>query len=92
MTQLSKFTFNIKTSLFTRKVRIELQSNEDVPRSIMGRGYQQVASYVHTDSWQNAGGCHIYSLSYACDYLLDLDNWFQSGVYDKVQYLSVADF
>ena len=46
MTQLKKFTFNIKTKV---DVSIEFQSNEDIQRSFIGRGYQEVASYVNNN-------------------------------------------
>ena len=48
MTQLKKFTFYIKTVVSFKTVRFELPTNEDIQRSFIGRGYQQVASYVCT--------------------------------------------
>ncbi|CAF3078283.1 unnamed protein product [Rotaria socialis] len=44
MTQLKKFTFCINTEVFNDEVRVELSSNEDIQRSFIGRGYQQVTS------------------------------------------------
>ena len=60
MTQLKKFTFNIKTEVSNWNVLVELPTNEDIQRSFIGRGYQQVASYVYSQSDPCDGVCHIY--------------------------------
>jgi hypothetical protein len=91
MTQLKKFTFNIKTEIFNRNVIVKLQSNEDIQRSFIGREYQQVSSYVHTISMNTEGECHIYSLPYEFDYFVDLNNSFQGGMFHKVRYLTMDD-
>src|ERR1700722_19956793 len=68
MTQLKKFTFNIKTKVYNRNVSVELPSNEAIQRSFIGKGYQEVASYVNTKSFLHEGECHIYSLPYEFEY------------------------
>jgi hypothetical protein len=90
MTQLKKFSFCINTTVF-RKVTAELPSNEDIQRSFIGRGYQQVSSYVHTDLMMTEGECLIYSLPYEFDYFFGLNNSFSSGIFHKVRYLKMSD-
>jgi hypothetical protein len=89
MTRLKKFTFSINTKVYNDTASLELPSNEDVQRSFIGRGYQQVTSSlrVHTEPASTEGKCHIYSLSYDFEYFLNLDNSFQGGMFDKVRYL-----
>lgn len=91
MTQLKKFTFSINTEVFNHIVIIELPSNEDIKRSFINKGYEQVASYIHINSMHTQGKCHIYSLPYDFEYLIDLDNCFQGGMFDKVRYLTIND-
>jgi hypothetical protein len=91
MTQLKKFTFNIKTRVDNDNVTVELPSNEDIQRSFIGKGYQQVASHAHTNPMKTEGECHVYSLPYQFDYFVDLDNSFQGGMFEKVRYLTVND-
>ncbi|CAF4657401.1 unnamed protein product [Rotaria sp. Silwood1] len=91
MTQLKKFTFSIKTMVLFRTVKVELQSNEDIQRSFIGRGYQQVASYVHPNAFSCDGKCHIYSLPYDFEYFFNLDNSFQGGMFNKVRQLKMSD-
>jgi hypothetical protein len=91
MTQLKKFAFNIKTKVKNENVSVELPSNEDIQRSFLGRSYQQVVSYVNTNSSDWDGECHIYSLPYDFEYFTNLDNSFQGGMFHKVRYLSMAD-
>ncbi len=90
MTQLKKFTFNIKTVVFSINARVKLQSIEDIQRSFIGRGYQPVASYVGLPSFADDSECHIYSLPYDFEYFR-LDNSFQGGVFDKVRQLTMVD-
>jgi hypothetical protein len=91
MTQLKKFTFSINTRVYDETASWKLPSNEDVQRSFIGRGYQQVASSLrdHTDSRSTEAKCHIYSLPYEFEYFLKLDNFFQGGMFAKVRYLSM---
>jgi hypothetical protein len=91
MTRLNKFIFSINTTVYNENVRVELPSNEDIQRSFIGRGYQQVASYVHTKSVNTEGKCHIYSLPYEFEYFYHLDNSFQGGMFHKVRYLQMTD-
>jgi hypothetical protein len=91
MTQLKKFTFNIKTKVLNRNVRIALPSNEDIQRSFLGRGYQQVFSYVNTKSIECDGECHFYSLPYDFEYFYYVDNSFQGGMFQKVRQLTMDD-
>ncbi|CAF2587448.1 unnamed protein product [Rotaria sp. Silwood2] len=92
MTQLKKFTFNIKTTAFKNKnnTRVELPSNEDIQHSFIGRGYQQVVPYVDTKSSAWDGECHIYSLPYDFEYFVNLDNSFQGGMFHKVRKLTIC--
>ena len=91
MTQLKKFTFNIKTEIRHWNVVVELPSNEYIQRSFIGRGYQQVASYVHASSITTLDTCHMYSLPFDFEYFIDLDNSFQGGMFHKVRYLKMND-
>ncbi|CAF3206673.1 unnamed protein product [Rotaria sp. Silwood2] len=91
MTQLKKFTFYITTIVSFRTVRLKLQSNEDIQRSFIGRGYQQVASYIHSKTFSSNGKCHIYSLPYDFEYFVNLDNSFQGGMFHKVRQLKMND-
>lgn len=87
MTQLKKFTFNIKTRIHSYNDKLELPTNEVIQRSFIGRGYQQVASYVDTIAWK----CHIYSLRFGFEYFVQLDNSFPGGMFHKVRYLTMSD-
>src|SRR5207248_3337103 len=91
MTQLKKFTFNIKTQVKNENVSIELPTNEDIQHSFIGRYYQQVASYINTKLSYYDGVCHIYSLPYDFDYFVNLDNSFQGAIFHKVRYLKMND-
>ncbi|CAF3033483.1 unnamed protein product [Rotaria sp. Silwood2] len=91
MTQLKKFTFNIKTNVRCRNVRVELPSNQDIQRSFIGRDYQQVASCISTEDNAWDGECRICSLPYDFEYYFDLENSFQGGMFDKVRRLTMAD-
>jgi hypothetical protein len=70
---------------------LELPTNEDIQRSFIGRGYQQVASYAQIDSPNTRGKCCMYSLPYEFEYFYDLDNYFQGGMFHKVRYLTMDD-
>ena len=91
MTQLTRFTFDIKTEVFNKNVLIDLPSNEDIQRSFQGRGYQQVASYVNVNHWKSYGKCHIYSMPYDFEYFHDLDNLYQGGMFHKVRQVTMMD-
>jgi hypothetical protein len=91
MTQLKKFTFSIKTTVFNKSIELDLQSNEDIQYSFIGRGYQQIGSFVQQRIMKREGKCHIYSLPYDFEYFTNLDNSFQGGMFHKVRYLSMAD-
>jgi hypothetical protein len=91
MTQLNRFTFNIKTVICSENDTVELQSNEDIQRSFIGRCYQQVASYAHTNSMNTEGKCRIYSLPFDFEHFINLDNSFQGGMFHKVRYLKMKD-
>jgi hypothetical protein len=91
MTQLKKLTFCIKTDVCNIFLRVELPSNEYIQNSFIVRDYQQVSSYVHTNSMKTKGKCMIYSLPYEFDYFFNLDNSFQGGIFDKVRYLTMND-
>jgi hypothetical protein len=91
MTQLNKFTFSIKTKVFSFRDLLELPTNEDIQCSFIERYDQQVASYVQTDPMKTEGKCHIYTVPYEFEYFYDLDNSFQCGMFRKVRYLTMKD-
>jgi hypothetical protein len=91
MTRLKKFTFDIKTKVQNRNVRIGLPSNEDVQHSFFGRDYQQVFSSVNTSSSGRNGECHFYSLPYDFECFYDIDNSFQGGIFQKVRQVKMND-
>ena len=91
MTQLRKFAFNIRTTVFNDNAAIELPSNEDIQRSFVRRIHGPVASHIDTTSTEIQRECHIYSLPYAFDCFVDLTNSFQGGMFDKVRYLKMND-
>ncbi|CAF2044004.1 unnamed protein product [Rotaria magnacalcarata] len=91
ITQLKKFTFCINTEVFNDKVRVELPSNEDIQRSFIGRGYQQVTSYVHTNLMKTEGYCFLYSVPYDFEDLVQLNNSYQGGKFQKVRQLTIHD-
>ena len=84
------FSFNITTNIHFRKGQVELPQNEDIQRSFIGRGYEQVMSTVRPGSRFSLGECHIYSLPYTFPYF-ELNNSFLGGVFDKVRYLAMVD-
>ena len=91
MTQLRKFAFNIRTTVFNDNPAIELPSNEDLQRSFVGRIYGDVASHIDTTSTSISRTCHIYSLPYSFEYFVNLTNSFQGGIFDRVRYLKMND-
>jgi hypothetical protein len=91
MTQLNTFTFNIQTTISSENDTVELQSNEDIQRSFIGRYYQQVESYVLTDPMKTEGICHIYSLPFDFEHFIHLGNTFQGCMFHKVRYLKMGD-
>ncbi|CAF1433940.1 unnamed protein product, partial [Adineta steineri] len=80
MTQLKKFTFNIKTNVFNNFLKVKLPSNEAIQHTFIGRDYQQVTSYVYNNSMETEGKCLIYSVPYEFDCFFHLDNSFQGGI------------
>jgi hypothetical protein len=91
MTQLRNFTFNIKTEVTSETVTDELPTNEDIQRTFIGKGYQQVASYVYAGLDPCDSVCHVYTLPYDFEYFIDLDNSFQGGMFKKVRQLKMWD-
>ena len=89
--RLQKFTFCIQTEVSSDESNLPLLTNEAIKRSFNGRYYQQVASFVHTDTDKNNGKCQIYSLPYDFEYFLDLDNFFPGGLFAKVRFLTMRD-
>ncbi len=70
---------------------LELPTNEDIQRSFIGRGYQEVASYAQIYSPNTKGKCYMYLLPYEFEYFYDLANYFQGGMFHKVRYLTIDD-
>jgi hypothetical protein len=91
MTKLNKFTFSIQTLVYRCKTNINLLSNEDIQRSFIGRGYQQVGSYININSSMIEAKCHIYSLPYRFEYLPDVNNSFPGGMFHTVRRLTMND-
>ncbi len=91
MSKLKKFTFDIKTKVRNQNVNIKLPLNEEIQHSFVGRVYQQVFSYVNTNSSKRQGECHIYSLPYDFEYFFNVDNSFQGGRFEKVRQLRMKD-
>ncbi len=91
MTKLKKFTFRIDTHVINMEGRDELPSNEEIQRSFLQRGYQEVVSCVHIIPKNTGGSCHIYSLPYEFKHFINLNNSFQGGMFDKVLSLTMKD-
>jgi hypothetical protein len=91
MSKLTKFTFDIKTKVRNQNANIKLPLNEEIQHSFVGRVYQQVFSYVNTNSSKREGECRIYSLPYDFEYFFNVDNSFQGGTFEKVRQLQMKD-
>jgi hypothetical protein len=91
MPKLKRFTFDIKTKVQNQNANIELSSNEQIQRSFVGKFYQQVLSYVNSNSTKLMGECHVYSLPYDFEYLFNVNNSFQGDRFVKVQQLHMMD-
>jgi hypothetical protein len=91
MPQLNKFTFSINTGVINHDIQINLQSNEDIKRSFIGKRYGQVGSYVDNREEHNVGMSHVYSLPYRFEYFLALNNSFKGDMFDTVQCLTMID-
>jgi hypothetical protein len=88
MNKLNKFTFNIQTLDYSYNTNINLSSNEDIQRSFIGKGiYKQIGSYMNMIESK----CHIYSLPYQFEYLLEINNSFPGGMFHTVRYLVIID-
>ncbi|CAF1565991.1 unnamed protein product, partial [Adineta steineri] len=91
MNKLIKFTFNIQTIVYRRNNNISFSSNEDIQRSFIGKEiYKQIDSYININS-RIQSKCHIYSLPYQFEYLLEINNSFPGGMFHSVRYLVVID-
>ncbi|CAF1595177.1 unnamed protein product, partial [Adineta steineri] len=91
MNKLNNFTFNIQTLVYRRNNNINLSSNEDIQRSFIGKEiYKQINSYININS-SIESKCHIYSLPYQFEYLLEINNSFPGGIFHTVRYLVVID-
>jgi hypothetical protein len=92
MNKLNKFTFNIQTLVYSCNTNINLSSNEDIQRSFIGKGiYKQIGSYININSNMIKSKCHIYSLPYQFEYLLEITNSFPGGMFHTVRYLVISD-
>ncbi|CAF1159648.1 unnamed protein product [Adineta steineri] len=90
MNKLNKLTFNIQTCVL-RYNDINFSSNEDIQRSFIGKEiYPQINSYISIHSHIESK-CHIYSLPYQFEYLLEINNSFPGGMFHTVRYLVVID-
>ena len=91
MPKLKRFTFDIRTIVQNQNANIELLSNEQIQRSFVGKFYQQVFSYVNSNSSEFVGECHVYSVPYNFEYFFNVDNSFQGGRFEKVRQLRMKD-
>ena len=91
MPRLNKFTFSIYTGVVNRKRKIDLQLNENIQHSFIGKEYGQVGSYTHTRQENNVGMSHVYSLPYQFEYFVNLNNSFQGDIFDTVRFLTMID-
>ncbi|CAF1033448.1 unnamed protein product [Adineta steineri] len=91
MNKLNKFIFNIQTFVWRCDTNINLSSNEDIQRSFIGKEiYPQINSYININS-SIESKCHIYSLPYQFEYLLEINNSFPGDMFHSVRYLVVID-
>ncbi|CAF5040389.1 unnamed protein product, partial [Rotaria sp. Silwood1] len=74
-----------------KNIKTDLQSNEEIQRSFIGRQYGQVGSIVQTIGTNDVGTCHVYSLPYQFENFIYLNNSFQGGKLDKVRCLMMLD-
>jgi hypothetical protein len=92
MNKLHKFTFNIQTLIYSCNTNINLSSNEDIQRSFIGKDiYKQIVSYINISSNMIKSKCHIYSLPYQFEYLLEINNSFPGGIFHTVRCLVISD-
>lgn len=91
MTQLKKFIFYINTFVLQSKPGTELQSNEDIQRSFIGRNYNEVVSDIKIMAANIRSRCHIYTLPFEFDRFIYLDNAYQSGQFHQVRLLKMSD-
>ncbi|CAF4637297.1 unnamed protein product [Rotaria sp. Silwood1] len=85
MPRLNKLIFSINTAVTKKNININFPSKEDLQRSFIDRGYQQVGVYVDSTETKDEGRCHIYSLPYQFENFLHLNNSFQGGMFNKVR-------
>ncbi|CAF2521459.1 unnamed protein product [Rotaria sp. Silwood2] len=92
MPQLSKFYFSMHTNIFNNDIDIDHPSNNDILKSFIKRGYQQVNSYADDQlTYKNWSCCHVYSLPYHFNDFLFMTSRFQGGMFNKVRCL-VMDY
>jgi len=91
MPKLKRFTFDIRTIVQNQNANIEFLSNEQIQRSFVGKFYQQVFSYVNSNSSELVGECHVYSIPYNFEYFFNVNNSFQGGRFEKVRQLRMKD-
>ncbi|CAF3381034.1 unnamed protein product [Rotaria sp. Silwood2] len=92
MPRLKKFYFCIEASVYNKDIRIDLPSNEDIQNSFMRREYGPIGSYIQPILIERGiSRCHIYSLPYQFEHFFYLNNYFKSGIFDKVQYLMMME-
>ena len=91
LTQLRRFTFDIKTTTLNTIGDQPLPTNEVIQRSFTGKHYQQLAAVVYNGFSGDASTCRIYSLPYDFDYFPNLDNSFPGDLFQKVRFLTMKD-
>jgi hypothetical protein len=92
MPLLKKFIFNIDTSVLWKNTETALPSNEDIQHSFIGRRYEQIGSYIQTNSTKGKSKCHIYSIPYQFKVLFYRSNSFHGGMFHNVRSLFMIDF
>lgn len=69
-----------------------VQLNEDIQRGFTGRNYEQVASYIQTNSRKGESRCHMYSLPYQFRTFFYRSNSFHEDVFHHIRDLFLIDF
>ncbi|CAF1042146.1 unnamed protein product [Adineta steineri] len=82
MPRLNKFSFSIDTYIAEHNIEFALSSNEDIQRSFIRKEYGSVYSQVEIFPREYKRRCTSWSLPYR----------FESGLFNNVQSLIMADF
>ena len=102
--RMKKCHFDIDTTTIKRNSDLLLPSNDDIQRSFIGEPFRSVRSHVDVFGKANGTGthayslphqfysrCHVFSLPYRFPDLAYLSNSFQSGTFERVHIVRLAD-